>query len=172
MSHIAEHVLIDAPPAQAASRIRHFLRERGNSDGDTAKLHLHLRLNDASSAVPMSLERTIIATFQPLRRAGDMSPRYGVQWAPEVAGPFPLFSGELFVQGTDDYASFSLCLDGAYAPPLGIVGGAFDQVVGKRIARATLRDLLEQMRESIELAYRNDESKKGGASIAPAESTR
>ena len=86
------------------------------------------------------------------RHAGDMTPRYAVAWAPEEPGPFPLFAGELQVENAEDYDAFWLVLRGAYEPPLGLVGAAFDYIVGSRIAATCARNLLTEIAESIENA--------------------
>ena len=46
-----------------------------------------------------------------------------------------------------------LDLDGAYSPPLGPAGALFDAVLGKRIAQATVGDLLLRLRRICEEAY-------------------
>ncbi len=89
-----------------------------------------------------------------------MTPRYQVQWAPETAGPFPLFSGELVVDSGNDFDTFALRLRGNYTPPLGLVGKGFDVAVGNRVAQATANDLLHRVRDFIEREFRTDEGRK------------
>jgi hypothetical protein len=44
----------------------------------------------------------------------------------------------------------ALTLEGTYTPPLGIAGAAFDLVAGRKIAAATARALLEDIKQFIE----------------------
>jgi hypothetical protein len=75
-----------------------------------------------------------------------------IAWKPHEGGPYPIFRGTLSVE--DVGGNFSrLDLDGAYDPPLGIVGAAFDAVVGHRIAVAGARQLLEEIKNGMELAF-------------------
>jgi hypothetical protein len=146
--------------AQAARRLAQFFRANGNESGDTAKFVLGIDLDIPGRAQPIALQRSVVATLQSHHQAGDMEPRYRLQWAPEVAGPFPLFSGELTVGGTEDYDSFVLHLKGDYAPPLGLLGQGFDAVLGKHIAAATADNFLHVIRNAIERDYREDEAGK------------
>jgi hypothetical protein len=43
-----------------------------------------------------------------------------------------------------------LSLEGEYRPPFGAPGAAFDTLIGRRIARATMRDLLDRLAGAIE----------------------
>ncbi|MBV9056250.1 MAG: hypothetical protein JO078_08580 [Candidatus Eremiobacteraeota bacterium] len=71
-----------------------------------------------------------------------------LSWDPEDK-TVPRFAGML-ESAQADAGNSILILEGAYEPPFALVGAAFDAVVGKRIASATLRSLLEDMREFIE----------------------
>jgi hypothetical protein len=160
VSHLDQDISIHCPLAQARKRLTDFFRETGNRDGDTLKLALHIDLTAPGAVPPLTLGRSVLATIQPHHLAGDMEPRYRVQWAPETAGPFPLFAGELLVEGASDYNSFRLRLSGDYEPPLGIVGKGFDLLLGKRIAEATTSNLLQRIRDAIEAAFQKDEAAK------------
>jgi hypothetical protein len=75
-----------------------------------------------------------------------------IQWKPHGGGPYPVFRGFLSVE--DMGANFCrLNLEGSYEPPLGIVGIAFDAVVGHRIALATARQLLDEIKTGFEFAF-------------------
>ncbi len=160
MSHLDQDISIRCPLAQARKRLTDFFREFGNREGDTLKLVLHIDLTVPGLKAPLTLGRSVIATIQPHHHPGDMEPRFRVQWAPQTPGPFPLFAGELTVEGASDYDSFRLRLSGDYSPPLGTVGKSFDLLLGKRIAEATTDNLLHRIRNAIELAFQHDESAK------------
>jgi hypothetical protein len=160
VSHLDQDISIRCPLAQARKRLTDFFHEFGNREGDTLKLALHIDLAVPGFEAPLTVGRSVIATIQPHHLAGDMEPRYRVQWAPQTPGPFPLFSGELLVEGASDYNSFRLRLSGDYSPPLGLVGKSFDLLLGKRIAEATTSNLLHRIRDSVERAFQHDEALK------------
>lgn len=64
----------------------------------------------------------------------------------------PRFAGTLQCAEGDGGKTL-LILDGKYEPPFGVAGAAFDAIVGGRIASATLRTLLEDMRQFIEADF-------------------
>ncbi|MGA3036579.1 MAG: hypothetical protein ABSE64_03760 [Vulcanimicrobiaceae bacterium] len=72
-------------------------------------------------------------------------------WEPEGGGPFPTFTGTLKMHplGNDS----EIVLSGEYQPPLGIVGEAFDAVIGKRIAEATCQVLLDTLQQELEADF-------------------
>jgi hypothetical protein len=160
MSHLEERVSVACPSAQAGLRIRNFFANHADAGAEAATLTLRLDINLPPLMTPFTLQRSVLATIAPNHLTGDMTPRYRVQWAPEVPGPFPLFSGELLVGGESDYDTFSLRLSGDYTPPLGFFGKAFDLALGNRVAQATASDLLCQVRDLIERDYQEDEARK------------
>ena len=62
---------------------------------------------------------------------------------------FPDFHGMMRLR-IDTVETTRLCLEGTYQPPFGPFGLVFDVVAGRRIARATLRDLLERLGDAME----------------------
>lgn len=84
-----------------------------------------------------------------------------IKWRAHEGGPYPKFRGTLTVEDvTGNYCRFDL--DGAYEPPLGLAGAVFDHVVGHHIAVAAARQLLDEIKTGVELAFQT------GATIAPA----
>lgn len=86
-----------------------------------------------------------------------------VHWEPK-SGPYPDFDGELTVRADENYKSCLLELKGAYRPPGGALGAAFDDVVGKHVASATAQALLERLGGELEICYAQDEKSKRDAS--------
>jgi len=71
-----------------------------------------------------------------------------VSWKPANGGPFPEFHGTLSIaQDAIDWSRIDL--DGAYRPPFGLAGAAFDAVLGHRIAEATANHLLAKLKEML-----------------------
>jgi len=159
MSHLERRITIDCPLAQAAARLQSFFARNGSPDGDVVHLNLQANVDVPGVPAPVVLQRAVVATIHKNRLPADMTPRYRVEWAPEKPGPFPLFGGELFVDG-ENYESFVLSLSGDYTPPLGLVGKGFDAIVGKRIAEATASNLLERIKSFVESEFTADEAAK------------
>src|SRR6185312_6272164 len=128
MSTISVKVPVAAPVASAGRFLESYLATLPERKGS---VRMTLRAG--------GLERSAMVTLRLARRPQDMAPRYGVHWEAEAGGPYPTFDGILSVEGGDDYDEFRLALHGTYQPPLGIVGQAFDTVLGKRIAEQTAR---------------------------------
>jgi hypothetical protein len=101
-----------------------------------------------------------VALIERVKHPGDMTPRYSIRWEAEGGGTYPEFDGELIVQADQDYNGFWLILTGAYVPPGGLAGRAFDATVGRRIASSTVRDLLREIRVDIEARFRAQEQSK------------
>jgi hypothetical protein len=74
-----------------------------------------------------------------------------VSWEP-AGGPFPRFRGALRIEPVGDEAC-ALELSGRYEPPGGLIGAAFDSVLGHRIARATMRELVSRIGRSLAAEY-------------------
>jgi hypothetical protein len=71
---------------------------------------------------------------------------------------FPQFHGALRMRiATID--TTRLILEGAYRPPLGWVGVVFDRIAGRRIARATMSDLLGRL--VVRMEHREAEFRAG-----------
>jgi hypothetical protein len=165
MSKLTERALVHCSINQAASHLARYFRARGNSDGDIARLNLRAQVPVPGSNGSLRLERTAIATLTPRHAPGEMLPHFAVSWAPEHAGPYPTFTGDLAIESGDDYHSFYLVLDGTYEPPLGAVGAAFDAIVGHRIAEMTARNLLATIADSIEADFSSVEKIKQDARL-------
>lgn len=75
-----------------------------------------------------------------------------IEWRPHDGGLYPVFRGILSVEEvTGNFCR--LDLDGAYVPPLGLAGAVFDSVVGHHIALAAARELLDEIKTGVELAF-------------------
>jgi uncharacterized membrane protein len=62
---------------------------------------------------------------------------------------FPDFHGALRLR-IASVEETRLSLEGTYQPPFGAFGAVFDLVIGRRIARATMRDLLQRLGDAME----------------------
>ena len=62
---------------------------------------------------------------------------------------FPQFHGTLRLR-IETVDSTRLTLEGAYRPPFGLPGRAFDMLLGRRIAHATMTDLIDRIARGLE----------------------
>jgi hypothetical protein len=69
---------------------------------------------------------------------------------------FPDFHGTLRLR-IATVESTRLTFEGAYRPPLGAFGVLFDMLIGRSIARATMRELLDRIAYALELREREVE---------------
>jgi len=89
-----------------------------------------------------------------------------IDWSAETHF-FPDFHGTLTLR-IDSVETTRLTLEGTYEPPFGPFGVAFDMVAGRRIARATLSDLLRRLGDAMEA--REAEFRAGAPPAAPGSS--
>jgi hypothetical protein len=150
MTAIVAKELVHAPLASANGFLNAFFATHAAPKGEGARILLH----DGDAA------HSVIATLQPAHRPEDMTPRYHLRWEAESGGPYPVYDGELYIGADEDYDAFWLVLDGAYAPPGGPAGKIFDAVIGRRIAAASARGLLTELRAEIEVLFSAQERAK------------
>lgn len=121
-------------------------------DGDSRErtLPLRVRLHDVGLPSQLTLERDVRAK---LTRLGDdeiQTTGFRIEWAAAGGGPYPRFTGWLFVRRGPDDASSVLELEGTYTAPFGPVGALFDAAIGKSVAEATAAALLTDIVSQVE----------------------
>ena len=115
-------------------------------------IHVHVPLRDLLLPVTGKIHKPVQMVFA---RHGDELERGRlhdamlVEWKAIGTRLFPHFHGTLRLR-IAGVASTRLTLEGAYRPPLGRLGEAFDRVIGRRIARATMRELLDRVAGAME----------------------
>ena len=152
MAEIHDRILVECPLEQAADLLSERFARRG---GDVLTIQVPL--------ADVSVAREIVVSFTPHPERS----RYrtvNLSWAPKGGGPYPTFAGTLTFEPAG--VQTNLALDGNYEPPGGIVGKAFDAVVGHRIAAAGVRALLEAIKANLEADYR-DEQERAAQAIRP-----
>jgi hypothetical protein len=147
MTRLRESVLVESPAEQGVARLDQFFTSLRGSDG-TARIRL--RVPSDGVAQELSIDREVHVEA---RRAGGESPLDDllvIRWSPEGTAVFPTFEGTLIVRENGEAAKCWMELDGNYTPPLGSDGQVFDAAIGQRIARATARELLNDLKREIE----------------------
>ncbi len=79
-----------------------------------------------------------------------------VRWIPNGRLPLPIFEGSLTVRPSS--LATDLTLQGSYQPPLSGFGRQFDRLFGYHIARFTMRILMQDLRNFIELDFKKFQS--------------
>lgn len=133
MRNIRVAAVIEYPPQRAQSALETYLEARQTPGGDV-RVSLRLDLERFGGSIAHDVLMHVG------RKSIDDAGRalYPISWTPVPAGAYPDFDGTLRVFPADDARYSTLELRGAYEAPLGAVGAAFDAVVGKHVAEATL----------------------------------
>ncbi len=129
-------------------------------------VELHVPLRDLAPTRGGRLRRRVRLVAQ--RRLDEHEPGRAhdaleIDWA---AGTrfFPDFHGALRLR-IDSVETTRLSLEGTYLPPFGVFGSVFDLLIGRRIARATMHDLLRRLGEAMEA---REAAFRAGASAGPS----
>jgi hypothetical protein len=152
MSLVKERLFVKAPYAQARGA---FERRLGLSpEGNRGSCVLTLPFPVAEDR---EIVRVVTATTERIPGTANYTSHYRLVWeAGQTARgiPTPGFAGTLTLSSGEDYDETELKLDGGYDAPGGVAGRAFDELLGRRIAHATLSALLSgvggEIRESHE----------------------
>lgn len=116
------------------------------------RLHAHFGSDGATVALSLKLGDLRLERDVEIRLR-DKSAYSGYQlldvsWTPKGGGPYPAFSGTMTI--ADEGVGWSrIEIDGAYTPPFGVFGAAFDATIGHRIAEATTAELLAHIKRVV-----------------------
>ena len=146
MKYVREAIATSSPPSVALSGLERYI------SGKQYVLRLNVPLKALGLPSELGISQAVRVNFSAKRRSPLVTGRgnegMSLEWAAEGGGPFPAFQGTLILRphsgGTE------LELKGEYTPPLGEIGAAFDAVIGNKIAHATIRILLENLKSALE----------------------
>ncbi len=151
MTRVHSTRTVKAPAAFAAASLKDDLNRRPNRE---SPLSFDLRMPLAALGIPggVSFDRRVVASVTPAPVEGSDHP-LALSWKAEGSTAFPEFHGTVSIRNSVRSEDSVLVISGSYRPPGGIAGRVFDATVGARLARATLDDLLRQLRDRIESDY-------------------
>jgi hypothetical protein len=149
MTHIAEATAIQSPPERSRAYLLSYVSRLPKSRDGRAVV----RLGAGPTSGGLRLEHDVEAELKPADDEKHLEYRVALSWRPTGTTLLPSFSGVLRFQWDEDYGYTWLVLEGDYEPPLGAAGKAFDAIAGERIARGTMRALLDDLREVLESAH-------------------
>lgn len=161
MSNVRERLFIDAPYTQTVVAVERRLGLGPGHERGTCVLTLTLPIRE-----DRELARVVTATTERTSKDANYASHYALRWdAGRTASgiPTPGFAGTLAVGAGEDYNETRLELEGTYEPPGGAIGRAFDDLVGRRLAHATLTALLSGVGEELRAEHeRIERAKRGG----------
>jgi hypothetical protein len=148
MTEVYGTATVNAPYSVALDSIVRRLRVKKNI------LKLSVPLAKLGFGANLGIDRDVEVKFVPVHgHKGERLLHDELQfvWEPAGGGPFPTFTGTLKMHplGTQT----EIVLSGEYEPPFGVVGEAFDAVIGKRIAEATAQMLLDMLQLELEADF-------------------
>ena len=149
MTRIHESVLAASPPSVAVRGLERYIESKQNV------LTLTVPLRSLGLPVELGISQSVCVKFTSEQRSplttGRRNEGISLQWEAEGGGPFPKFSGVLIIRPHSGQSELEL--KGSYVPPLGEIGAAFDAVIGNKVATATVRALLENLKEVLEQEF-------------------
>jgi hypothetical protein len=138
---------VKAPSGFAVAFLNTYVRDIAGESGE-GTIPLRYTIQHLAG---LTLERDVNVRVEYLPDPAGGPAELNVAWEPDMS-IFPSFCGKLVTQPTGE-TSCTLTIDGNYDAPGGVAGQLFDAVVGVRIARGTIEELLEQFRVATETDY-------------------
>lgn len=147
MSEIHESISVDVPFENVPELCKTYIGTLHANENGEAVIPLRVAVGN------LVIERDAMLKVALVREY----PGYEIMeigWHAREGGPYPAFKGTLSA-GQEGLSFCRLDLDGAYEPPGGLAGVAFDAVLGHRIAEETARELLRTLKHALEGAHKN-----------------
>lgn len=147
VTHLRDHTAVRGSVPETQSRLESYFAGQRGRDG-VARLRLRVPLDGPTRG--LSLDREVRIEAWRDRDDANLNELIRIRWTPEGTVVFPRFSGTLVVWGEENPALSYIELDGEYNPPLGATGQLFDEVIGHRLAEATAREFLRDVKRGVE----------------------
>lgn len=149
MPPLREMTPVERSAKQAHAALERFFGSLKASDG-VSRLRLRVPVGVLAKQYGISIDREVRIEARPVRDPSPDAEVMEISWVPEGTGIFPRFDGRLFITGFGDATMSYVELDGYYTPPFGAAGQIFDATIGQRIAQATAREFLADLKATIE----------------------
>ena len=148
MPRLYDRTLVDRPLAQTQQGLERFFASLRGGSG-VARFRLRVPMDGAPHGYGISLDRDVRIEVRRRREPG-LPDAIEISWRPEGMLVFPSFEGTLAICSESDRNVSRLELEGSYTPPFGVAGMLFDAAIGHRIAQATAREFLKDVKNAIE----------------------
>jgi hypothetical protein len=158
MTAVQERLYVEAPYVQTVGIFEQRLGIPAGAGHGECELTLALPVREGHE-----IARIVKATTEKLPAVGNYATAYRIAWPAGTTArgiPTPAFDGTLTVAAGQDYDETALQIVGGYEPPGGPVGQAFDDLLGRRIAHATLSALLTGVGDELRRAHASIEAQK------------
>ncbi|HET6895797.1 MAG TPA: hypothetical protein VFH72_10495 [Candidatus Baltobacteraceae bacterium] len=126
--------------------------------------HLHARHTEHSVGPFAALRTPVICNISEVRDYTDQTRAHealSVHWTAKAALPVPQMDALLTVRPNGPVTQ--LRMHGRYEPPLGLFGRIFDLLVGRFLARRTVRRFLNELRVFIESEWQKERRAYGAS---------
>jgi hypothetical protein len=153
MGSIHERRYVQVPLACAPGYLSSYIRDVESDGEGRIVLSVKLPLERIGFNRCIEVSKAVAVRFAPLALPRKLKHLTEISWVPVGGGPFPDFNGTIGVEAGEGDDSCCLALGGNYDPPLGVIGDAFDAIIGKNIARLTARNLLDEIAIMMESAH-------------------
>lgn len=162
MSDIRETIDVKCSPFYAMHHVQRFFTAP-RRDHAPGMLTLRVDLSKLKLPGTSQARHDVHVTHELVQEEGTS--KLALSWDPQDQ-TVPRFAGTL--RAVEKGAGITmLTLDGTYTPPLGVVGAAFDLVLGRKIASATARAVLEDIKQFMESDF--DTARATGLASSPKE---
>ncbi|HEY0381402.1 MAG TPA: hypothetical protein VGC72_04325 [Candidatus Elarobacter sp.] len=158
MSVVKERLFVEAPFTQACGAFERRLGIPPRGHRGTCILTLPFPIGENHE-----IARMVTATTERLANPANFTSHYRIGWDSGRTArglPTPGFTGTLTLSSGENYDETELKLEGGYDPPGGVVGQAFDELLGRRIAHATVAALLTGVGDELREAHEHIEAAK------------
>lgn len=156
MGTVHERRSVEVPITRAPDYVERYIKDVSSTGKGRIVLSVKIPLERLGFDRCIEVSKAVSVFFSPSSDHKCLNPLTSISWQPDGNGAFPDFTGTVGLESADaDGASCSLTLDGQYEPPLGLIGDAFDAIVGRHIARQTARTLLDEIAIMMETAHGN-----------------
>lgn len=153
MQAISEKRCTNVPFEHASPYLEQYIRDVVSDGGGRILLSVAIPIERFGIDRRIELSRMVSVRFSPVEGGKSATRLTGIWWEPDKGGPYPQFSGTIGIAPNEQPDRCAIVLEGEYDPPFGIVGDAFDSIIGKHIARTTVRNLLDEIAIIMETSY-------------------
>jgi hypothetical protein len=155
MGTVHERRSVEVPISRAPDYVGRYIKDISTAGQGRIVLSVKIPLERLGVDRCIEVSKAVSVSFTPVAGGKAANPITAIKWHPEGNAPMPDFSGTVGVEPDGKDGVCCLTLDGEYDPPLGLLGDAFDAIVGRHIARQTARTLLDEIAIMMETAHGN-----------------
>jgi hypothetical protein len=168
VSDILERRCAQVPFEKAPAYFERYVRDVVECGVGTIVLRVMVPIERIGIDRRIETCKAVSVHFDAAADAGRGVHTMAISWEPEGGGPFPQFNGAISLEPDERLDRCCIVLRGAYDPPFGIAGDAFDALVGRHIARMTVRNLLDEIAIIMETSHASSSAMPAPADVKTA----